>query len=201
MHYASLSPIVLVLKNRPENFRSPALVRRRVSGSCWEECRYWAPSSWEGASPLELVVFSAAFSLLSPPFYCGLERWLWSRCFSQLFPKNLLSHAAVEIAHSFNFCGFCRLSEFLCDVTTTPALSFDHTTLTHLYHSGEMIPHEAMVSCARRMKRLDFQEIPKLSRAVAASIDVPGRVYAHAIYLSHRSGNIVYKPFKKTGHL
>jgi hypothetical protein len=68
-----------------------------------------------------------------------------------------LGHAAVEIAHSFDLGGFRRPSELLRDIATAAALSFDHTTLAHLHHSGEMISHKAMIGGAGRMKRLDFR--------------------------------------------
>lgn len=92
-----------------------------------------------------------------------------------------MGHAAIEVTHSFDLGGFGRSSELLRDITSTATLSFDHTSLAHLHYSSEMISHKAMVSGAGRMKRLDFREAPELSRAVAASVDVPGRAYAHAV--------------------
>ena len=92
-----------------------------------------------------------------------------------------MGHASVEVAHSFDLSGFRRPSELLRDITTTTALSFDHTTLAHLHHSREMISHKAMIGGAGRMKRLDFREGSELGRAVAASVDVSGRTYAHAV--------------------
>jgi len=92
-----------------------------------------------------------------------------------------LGHATVEITHSFNLGGFRRPSELLRNVATTAALPFDHTTTAHLHRSSEMISHETMIGGAGRMKRLDFRETPKFGCAVAASIDVSGRVYAHTI--------------------
>jgi len=83
-----------------------------------------------------------------------------------------LGHTAVEVTHSFDLDGFCRPSELLRDITTATALSFYHTSLTHLYHSREMILHKAMISGTGRMKRLNFRKTPELGRAVAASIDV-----------------------------
>ena len=92
-----------------------------------------------------------------------------------------MGHAAVEIAHSFDLGGFRRPSELLRDVATTTALSFDHAPFAHFHHSGKMVSYETMVDSARRMKRLDCRETSELDRAVAASVDVSGRAYAHAV--------------------
>lgn len=92
-----------------------------------------------------------------------------------------MSHATVEITHSFDLGGLGRLSKLLRDVASATALPLDHASLTHLHHVSKMISHEAMIVGTGSMKRLDLSEISEFGRAVAASVDIAGRAHAHAV--------------------